>query len=111
VNYSVSLKSNHIFRRLYAKGKRASSPRLVLYCRKNGSGGNRLGITVSVKLGHAVCRNRIKRRLREVYRTNETRFAPGWDIILMARAPAVKAPYSVLETDVLRLAEQLGITR
>ena len=64
---TVSLKENHEFRRLYHRGTSSAGRHLVLYCRKNRLGHNRLGVTVSVKLGHAVVRNRARRRLREVY--------------------------------------------
>ena len=75
-----TLKKNSDFRRLYAKGKSAVNPYMVLYCRRNRTGENRLGYTVSVKLGHAVRRNRIRRRLREVVRLNAERLSPGWEI-------------------------------
>ena len=67
---AVTLKENHQFRNLYRRGASAVSGSMVLYCRKNKLGHNRLGVTVSVKLGHAVVRNRARRRLREVYRLN-----------------------------------------
>ena len=63
-----SLKQNHLFRRLYQKGKSASGHCLVVYCRKNGLPYNRLGLTTGTKLGHAVVRNRIRRCIREAYR-------------------------------------------
>ena len=63
---AVTLKQNYEFRRLYQRGASAVSGSMVLYCRKNRLGRNRLGITVSVKLGKAVVRNRARRRLREV---------------------------------------------
>ena len=58
MQFSSSLKLNHIFRRLYRKGQSAANGYLVLYCRKNGSRQNRIGLTVSAKLAHAVHRNR-----------------------------------------------------
>lgn len=54
-----SLKQNHLFRRLYQRGKSAAGRYVVVYCRKNGLPYNRLGLTVSTKVGHAVVRNRI----------------------------------------------------
>ena len=65
MQFSSSLKFNHIFRRLYRKGQSAANGYLVLYCRKNGSQANRIGLTVSAKLAHAVQRNRLRRQLRE----------------------------------------------
>ena len=76
---AVTLKENYEFRRLYQKGASAVGGGMVLYCRKNRLGHNRLGVTVSVKLGHAVVRNRARRRLREVYRLNSGRLRQGTD--------------------------------
>ena len=91
MQFSKSLKLNHMFRRLYHKGKSAANRYLVLYCRRNGSNENRIGLTVSGKLGHAVVRNKIRRRLREIYRLHESRFLPGYDIVVVARSKAVTA--------------------
>ena len=108
MKFSSSLKLNHIFRRLYHTSGQADSY-LVLYARKNRLGCNRVGITVSKKLGHAVVRNRVRRRLREVYRLNEERFAPGWDIVVVARSRAVEAPFPALTRSYLSLAKKAGI--
>ena len=85
MKFSSSLKLNHIFRRLYHTNGQANGY-MVLYARRNRTGGNRVGITVGKKLGHAVVRNRVRRRLREVYRLNEEKFLPGWDIVVVARS-------------------------
>ena len=74
---AVTLKENYEFRRMYQKGASAVSGAMVLYCRKNRLGRNRLGVTVSAKLGHAVIRNRARRRLREVYRLNQVHLRRG----------------------------------
>ena len=97
MKFSKSLKLNHLFRKLYRKGKSAAGKYLVLYCRRNGTQENRIGLTVSAKLGHAVVRNKVRRRLREIYRLHEDRFQPGWDIVVVARSRAVGAPYKKLE--------------
>ena len=109
MQFSRSLKLNHIFRRLYRKGKSAAGKYLVLYCRKNGSDENRIGLTVSAKLGHAVVRNRLRRRLREIYRLHESRFQPGWDIVVVARSRSVEAKFPRLEEAYLALAKKAGI--
>lgn len=108
MKFSSSLKLNHIFRRLYATQGFANSY-LVLYARKNRTSTNRVGITVSKKLGHAVVRNRVRRRLREVYRLNESRFQPGWDIVVVARSRDIHASFSQLTGAYLALAEKAGI--
>ncbi len=111
MQFSKSLKQNHLFRRLYHKGKSAANRYLVLYCRPNGSSENRIGLTVSAKLGHAVVRNRVRRRLREIYRLHEGQFQPGWDMVVVARSRAMDAPYGVLEQSYLSLADKQGLLR
>ena len=108
MEFSSSLKLNHIFRRLYSTSGQANSY-LVLYARKNRTGTNRVGITVSKKLGHAVVRNRVRRRLREVYRLNEASFLPGWDIVVVARSRCIHADFAKLTYAYLSLAEKAGI--
>ena len=111
MQFSKSLKLNHLFRRLYQKGRSAANKYLVIYCRRNGSSENRIGYTVSSKLGHAVVRNRVRRRLREVYRLHESQFRPGWDLVVVVRSRAVDAPYKKLEGAYLSLAGKLGLLR
>ena len=108
MKYSSALKLNHIFRRLYATAGHANGY-LVLYARKNRMNTNRVGVTVGKKLGHAVVRNRVRRRLREVYRLNEAKFAPGWDIVVVARSRCIKADFQKLTNAYLSLAEKAGI--
>ena len=108
MKFSGSLKLNHIFRRLYASAGHSNSY-LVLYARKNRGQTNRVGVTVSKKLGGAVVRNRVRRRLREVYRLHEAAFAPGWDIVVVARSRCIGAPFSKLTEAYLSLAEKAGI--
>lgn len=108
MKFSCALKLNHVFRRLY-NTKGYSNSMLVLYARKNRTEQNRVGITVGKKLGHAVVRNRARRRLREVYRLNEHLFRPGWDIVVVARTRCVKAPFAKLTEAYLSLAEQAGL--
>lgn len=110
MKFSTSLKLNHIFRRLY-KTNGFAGPYLVLYARKNREGINRVGITVSKKLGKAHIRNRIRRRLREVYRLNEEKFLPGWDIVLVGRGKALDADFAAIMNSFLSLAKKAGILR
>ena len=110
MQYSKSLKLNHVFRRLYRTQGRANHL-LVMYARPNRTGENRVGVTVSKKLGKAAVRNRVRRRLREVYRLSESRFLPGWDIVVVARGRAVDADFSDLTGAYLSLAKKSGILR
>ena len=106
-----TLKKNSDFRRLYAKGKSAANPYMVVYCRKNRTGENRLGYTVSTRLGHAVVRNRVRRRLREIARLNAPRLKSGWDIVIVARGRCVEAPYRKLDAAFLLTCEKLGLLK
>lgn len=111
MQFSSSLKFNHVFRRLYNKGDSCANRYLVVYCRKNGTKRNRIGLTVGAKLGHAVERNRLRRRLREIYRLHEGQFARGYDIVVVARTAAMQAPYRQLEGAYLRLPESSAFMR
>ncbi len=108
MRFSSALKLNHIFRRLYATTGHSNSF-LVLYAKKNRLEANRVGVTVSKKLGGAVVRNRVRRRLREVYRLNESRFAAGWDIVVVARSRCITADFEKITAAYLSLAEKAGI--
>ena len=110
MKFSSALKLNHIFRRLYHTQGLANGY-LVLYARKNRTEQNRVGVTVSKKLGKAVVRNRVRRRLREVYRLHEEQFAPGWDIVVVARSRCVDADFGKLTNAYLSLAEKAGILK
>ena len=110
MKFSCSLKLNHIFRRLYATSGYANGY-LVFYARPNRLETNRVGITASKKLGHAVVRNRVRRRLREVYRLNEELFAPGWDIVVVARSRCIDADFGKLTHAYLSLAQKAGVLK
>ena len=110
MKFSCSLKLNHIFRRLYATSGQANGY-LVFYARPNRTTTNRVGITASKKLGHAVVRNRVRRRLREVYRLNEALFAPGWDIVVVARSRCIDADFGKLTHAYLSLAQKAGVLK
>lgn len=104
-----TLKKNSDFRRLYSKGKSAVNPYVVVYCRRNREKTNRLGYTVSVKLGHAVVRNRVRRRLREIYRLNAPQLKQGYDIVIVARGRCVGAEYAKIEKAFLSACKELGL--
>ena len=106
---AVTIKENRTFQRIYKRGRSALTPFLVLYCRPNNLGHNRLGVTVSTKLGGAVVRNRARRRLREVYRLAQGDLVQGFDIIAVARGRAVDGPYDRLTKAFYRACRELGL--
>ena len=83
----------------------------MLYARQNRLNINRVGITVSKKLGHAVVRNRVRRRLREVYRLHEGQFSVGWDIVVVARSKCIGGDFAAITTAYLELAQKAGILK
>ena len=109
--FTQSLKQNHLFRRLYQRGKSAAGRYVVVYCRKNGLDYNRLGLTVGTKVGHAVVRNRIRRRIREAYRLSEQRYLRGYDIVVVARGRAADASYQEIAGCLLAMSQKLGLIR
>lgn len=106
---SVTIKENYEFRRLYQKGASAVGGCMVLYCRRNRLGRNRLGVTVSVKIGGAVQRNRARRRLREVYRLAGPRLCQGWDVVLVARGRTLTASWKEMNDTFFRLCRKLEL--
>ena len=110
MKFSGSLKLNHIFQRLY-RSKGQANGYMVLYARPNRTQTNRVGITVGKKIGKAHIRNRTRRRLREIYRLNEDKFQPGWDIVVVARSRAISAPFDQLTKSYLTAAGKAGILR
>jgi len=80
-----------------------------MYWRRSKNPENRLGITVSTKVGCAVVRNRVRRRIREAYRINEARFKDSLDIVIVARVRAASVSYSEIEKNLLSLGKGLGL--
>lgn len=109
MNERTTVKENYEFRRLYRQGASAVGRSMVLYARRNRRGCNRVGITVSAKIGKAVVRNRVRRRLREVFRLNAGEMKQGYDCILVARGRAVYASFPELQKQFLALLSELSL--
>jgi ribonuclease P protein component len=91
------------FQRVYEQGQRRSASLCTIFYRPNGLAQTRLGITVPRRLGTAVLRNRIKRRVREVFRLHRRELPGGWDVVMNPRPAAAAVAYRVLERELLRL--------
>ncbi len=89
----LTLKATTDFQRVRREGRSWTHPLVVLTACPNDRNETRLGITASKSVGGAVARNRAKRRLREAMRRQESGISGGWDIVLIARAPLVKAEW------------------
>lgn len=88
------------FLRVQGEGQRYRTPRMVILFMPSAVCATRLGLTVSTKVGSAVVRNRVKRRLREIYRQNRAQWPESMDIVIIARKAAADAEYSVLDQDI-----------
>lgn len=108
---AVTVKENYEFRRIYRKGRFAVCPYLVVYCLKNRAGGSRLGVTVSKKLGHAVVRNRVRRRIRELYRLNRDKMQSGWDVIIVGRSRSIGGSFQKMTEAYLDCLRRLSLLR
>ena len=107
--FSESLKKNDDFRRVYGRKRSFANKYFVMYVSENGSDRNRLGISVSKKVGNSVVRHRITRLVRESYRLNEKRFNSGLDLVVVARSTAADIDYKAAESALLHLAKLHGI--
>ena len=99
------LKSNEDFKKVYANGKSYANRYLVMYVMENGTDSNRIGISVSKKVGNSVVRHRFCRLVRESYRLNEAVFNSGLNIVVVARVNAKDASYKEIESALLHLGK------
>lgn len=106
-----SLKKNKEFKKVYDNGKSYATRNLVIYCLNYEKGKkNRYGLSVSKKIGNAVVRNKLKRRLREIIKEFEKeKEFKGYDIIFIARKPVVQINYQYLKRDVKKLYKKMNI--
>lgn len=103
MKYSESLKKNKDFQRIYKTGKSYANRFLVMYIKENQTDRNRLGISVSKKVGNSIVRHRLTRLIRESYRLQEDRFQRGWDIVVIARVSAKGRTYQEIESALIHL--------
>ena len=104
MKFSESLKKNKDFQNVYQNGKSYANRYFVMYVLKNGTGHNRLGISVSKKVGNSVVRHHLTRLIREVYRLHEDTFNSGLDVVVIARMSAKDISYHQVESSLLHLA-------
>ena len=109
MKFSGSLKKNEDFQRVYGNRRSFANRYFIMYIRDNDSEFNRLGISVSKKVGNSVVRHRVVRLVRESYRLNEERFNSGLDLVVVARSTAADIDYKAAESALLHLAKLHGI--
>lgn len=105
MKFSDSLKKNRNFQNVYQNGRSYANKYLVMYVLKNNLGTNRIGISVSKKVGNSVVRHRLTRLVREIYRLHEEMFNSGLDIVVVARVNAKSILYTDMESALLHLAK------
>lgn len=107
---TISLKLNRDFRRLYSKGRCSPGAYVAVYVSENRlKGTNRLGLTASTSLGHAVVRNRLKRLMRAAYTELEPLIGTGYDFVFVARTRAVGSCEAQIRKDLRYSFHKLGL--
>jgi ribonuclease P protein component len=104
---SLRLRRREEFLRVQRQGIKVSADPLLALALENSQGVTRLGITISSKVGNAVVRNRIRRRLREIFRKQRGRLPRGIDLVLIATPRAYEADFSALSGAYCALADKL----
>lgn len=97
------------FQLIQGQSRTRAHPALLLRYRRNELGRTRFGISTGRRVGNAVIRNRVRRRLRECLRSLSAQIEPGWDILVVARMPAAEAPQAQLEEILAKLTQQAGL--
>lgn len=103
------IRKNVEFRTVYRKGKSFSNSLLVLYVRKNYKDLNRVGISVSKKVGKSVIRSRVKRLISESYRLNKNCLAKGYDLVFIARNNSNDKNFAEIESALKNLLKKAGL--
>ena len=111
MKFSESLKKNNQFQFVYKNGKSYANKYLVMYIKENSLGKNRIGISVSKKVGNSVVRHRITRLVRESYRLQENIFNSGLDMVIVARVNAADVSFYDIESALLHLAKLHEVIR
>ena len=103
MEFSESLKKNYQFQSVYKTGKSYANRLFVMYVKENGTNSNRIGISVSKKVGNSVIRHRVTRVIREVARLHWEEVRQGHDIVIVARNAAKESDYHEFECAIMHL--------
>jgi ribonuclease P protein component len=109
MKYTQSLKKNKDFQNVYKNGKSFVNKYLVMYVCANALEENRLGISVSKKVGNSVKRHRVTRLIRESYRLSEYLFPIGFDIVIVARVSSGGIGYAEVKSALIHLKKLHGL--
>lgn len=105
------LKKKYEFKKVYKLGNSYADRYLVMYLLPSNQEYNRLGVSVSKKVGKSVIRNRVKRLIKEAFRKNTDKLDKGFDIVIIARARSIKACYDDIKKSILKLCKKAGILK
>ncbi len=109
MKFTDRLRKNDDFRAVYKKGRACGGGSCVLFTKENGLPVNRIGISVSKKVGNSVVRHRVKRLFRECYRLHEEMFRNGLDIVVLARESAAGSKFSQIDGAFLKAAKKIRL--
>jgi len=105
MKFSESLKKNRDFKEVYGKGKSFANKNLIMYVLENELKRNRVGISVSKKVGNSVVRHRVTRLIRESYRISEDYYKCGYDIVIIGRVATKEISFNEVKSALLHLKE------
>ena len=103
MKFSDSLKKNADFQYVYKNGQSKANRYLVMYVCENQGSTNRIGISVSKKVGNSIVRHRVTRVIREVMRLHWKEIKSGYDIVIVARPSAKESDYGKFESAIFHL--------
>lgn len=109
MNKIYRLRSNMEFRKVYSGGKNYWNRNLVLYVKKNNIGNTRVGYSITKKIGNSVIRNKIRRRMKEIYRLNFKCIKSNYDLIFIPKKNVVDISYKELESAMLHILKLAGV--
>ncbi len=105
------LRKNMEFKKVYKFGKNYWNRNLILYVRKNGLEDTRVGYTITKKIGNSVVRNKLRRRMKEIYRLNFHRIKKGYDLIFIPKKNIVDISYDELESSMIHIMKIAGVLK
>jgi len=109
-NRTKGLKKDSDFRKVYKHGKSFANKYLVIYILKNKSDYSRVGISVSKKVGKAIVRNKVKRRIRESFRLDvDKKIKSGYDIVFIARVAISDMQYNEINKSMKHLVNKFKL--
>ncbi|NLL61208.1 MAG: ribonuclease P protein component [Candidatus Atribacteria bacterium] len=97
------------FRRVFSGGNKILGKNIVLHVLSTQQENNKVGIIVKKSIGNAVQRNKIRRRLREIWRQQNKVLSPGYDMVIVARKEIISATFAEIEQEIIELLQRNNI--